>query len=140
MYHLINRGKLCCNASVSYYDINHDLINDLLVDDIEKVAQEFGYPKFLLYCEFWITFDLARSFKGKETLTFLTLNRVYEKMVTEEVPEEILEKFMRICPFSWQYLLFTGHYSFKKANKISIDVAALAELMEQHLKQAFWKS
>ena len=65
---------------------------------------------------------------------------MYEKMVTEEVPEEILEKFMRICPFSWQHLLFTGHYSFKKANKISIDVAALAELMEQHLKQAFWKS
>ncbi|WP_169923078.1 hypothetical protein [Xenorhabdus budapestensis] len=37
-YHLINRGKLCCNASVSYCDINHDLINDSLVDDIEKIA------------------------------------------------------------------------------------------------------
>ncbi len=44
MYHLINRGKLCCNASISYCDINHDLINDLLVDDIEKIALEFGYP------------------------------------------------------------------------------------------------
>uniref|UniRef100_UPI0036D7B317 Tn3 family transposase n=1 Tax=Photorhabdus sp. RM322S TaxID=3342825 RepID=UPI0036D7B317 len=51
MYHLINRGKLCCNASVSYCDINHDLINDSLVDDIEKIALEFGYPKLPVYCE-----------------------------------------------------------------------------------------
>ncbi|ELZ7234018.1 Tn3 family transposase [Vibrio parahaemolyticus] len=70
----------------------------------------------------------------------MILNRVYEKMVTEEVPEEILEKFARISPIAWQHLFFTGRYSFKKANKTSIDVAALAELMEQHLKQAFWKS
>ncbi len=70
----------------------------------------------------------------------MILNRVYEKMVAEGVPEEILEKFARISPIAWQHLFFTGRYSFKKANKTSIDVAALAELMEQHLKQAFWKS
>ena len=51
MYHLINRGKLCCNASVSYNDINHDLINDALVDDVERIAREFGYPKIPVYCQ-----------------------------------------------------------------------------------------
>lgn len=70
----------------------------------------------------------------------MILNRVYEKMVSEGVPEEILEKFARISPIAWQHLFFTGRYSFKKANKTSIDVAALAELLEQHLKQSFWKS
>ena len=51
MYHLINRGKLCCNASVSYGDINHDLVNDALVDDVESIAHQFGYPKIPIYCQ-----------------------------------------------------------------------------------------
>ena len=70
----------------------------------------------------------------------MILNIVYEKMVPEGVPEEILEKFARISPIAWQHLFFTGRYSFKKASRTSIDVAALAEVLEQHLKQAFWKS
>ena len=67
------------------------------------------------------------------------LNQVYEKMVSEGVSKEILEKFARISPIAWQHLFFTGRYSFKKANKTSIDVSALAELVEQHLKREFWK-
>ncbi|MDC9597082.1 hypothetical protein [Xenorhabdus anantnagensis] len=63
MYHLINRGKLCCNASVSYCDINHDLINDSLVDDIEKIALEFGYPKLPVYCESSLDIDESRFLK-----------------------------------------------------------------------------
>ena len=51
MYHLLNRGNLCCNVSISYSDINHDLINDALVDDIENIASEFGYSKLPIYCE-----------------------------------------------------------------------------------------
>jgi len=50
MNHLINRGKLCCNASVSYSDIEHDLVHDALVDDVENIAREFGYPKIPVYC------------------------------------------------------------------------------------------
>jgi TnpA family transposase len=50
IYHQINRGNLCCNASVSYCDIDHDLINDNLVDNAEEIAQEFGYPKIPVYC------------------------------------------------------------------------------------------
>ncbi|MGB0360437.1 MAG: Tn3 family transposase [Endozoicomonas sp.] len=68
----------------------------------------------------------------------IILNRVYEKMVAEGVPEEILEKFARISPIAWQHLFFTGRYSFKKASKTSIDVAALAERLEEHLRQVFW--
>jgi hypothetical protein len=51
MYHHIDRGRLCCNDSVSYCDIDHDLVTDYLVDDVEKIAVEFGYPKIPIYCD-----------------------------------------------------------------------------------------
>jgi hypothetical protein len=51
IYHQIDRGRLCCNDSVSYCDIDHDLIDDALVDDVEKIAAEFGYPKIPIYCD-----------------------------------------------------------------------------------------
>jgi TnpA family transposase len=47
----LEKGLLCCNESVSYCDIDHDLIDDVLVDDVEKIADEFGYPKIPAYCD-----------------------------------------------------------------------------------------
>lgn len=51
MYHHLDRGKLCCNESVSYCDIDYDLVSDVLVDDAEKIAAEFGYSKIPIYCD-----------------------------------------------------------------------------------------
>ena len=51
IFHQIDRGRLCCNDSVSYCDIDHDLVADSLVDDVEKIATEFGYPKIPIYCD-----------------------------------------------------------------------------------------
>ncbi|WP_119963710.1 hypothetical protein [Candidatus Fukatsuia symbiotica] len=51
MYRRLDKGLLCCNESVSHCDINHDLISDGLVDDVEKIALEFGYPKIPNYCD-----------------------------------------------------------------------------------------
>ncbi len=51
MYRRLDKGLLCCNESVSYCDIDHDLVNDALVDDVEKIAIEFGYPKIPIYCD-----------------------------------------------------------------------------------------
>ena len=50
MYRRLDKGLLCCNESVSYCDIDHDLIDDSLVDDVEKIAHEFGYPNIPIYC------------------------------------------------------------------------------------------
>ncbi|BCA95449.1 hypothetical protein TUM19329_18100 [Legionella antarctica] len=50
MYRRLDKGLLCCNESVSYCDIDHDLIDDALVDDVEKIAHEFGYPNIPIYC------------------------------------------------------------------------------------------
>lgn len=51
MYRRLEKGLLCCNESVSYCDIDHDLVNDAVVDDVEKIAIEFGYPKIPIYCD-----------------------------------------------------------------------------------------
>lgn len=51
VYHEIDRGRLYCNDSVSYCDIDADLVDDALVDDVEKIAAEFGYPKIPIYCD-----------------------------------------------------------------------------------------
>jgi len=65
------------------------------------------------------------------------LNAVYEKMVAEGVDQEIIDEFTRISPIAWSHTLFTGRYSFKKSNG-DIDVAAMARILEEHLKQNFW--
>lgn len=51
MYRCLEKGLLCCNDSVSYCDIDHDLISDALVDEVEKIAGEFGYSKIPVYCD-----------------------------------------------------------------------------------------
>jgi hypothetical protein len=51
MYRRLDKGLLCCNESVSYCDIDHDLISDALVDDVGKISNEFGYPKIPVYCD-----------------------------------------------------------------------------------------
>jgi TnpA family transposase len=69
----------------------------------------------------------------------IILNAVYEKMVKDNVAQEILDEFARISPIAWIHILFTGRYSFKKNNGV-IDVAAMAREIERHLKQHFWKA
>ncbi len=51
MFHHIDRGRLFCNDSVTYCDIDHDLVADGLVDDVEKIATKFGYSKIPIYCD-----------------------------------------------------------------------------------------
>jgi len=51
MYRRLDNGLLCCNESVSYCDIDHDLVKDSLVDDVEKIATEFGFSKLPIYCD-----------------------------------------------------------------------------------------
>ncbi|PQQ22049.1 Tn3 family transposase [Photorhabdus hindustanensis] len=51
VYHEIGRGRLYCNDSVSYCDIDADLIDDALVDDVEKISADFGYSKIPVYCD-----------------------------------------------------------------------------------------
>lgn len=51
IYHEIDRGRLYCNDSASFCDIDTDLIDDILVDDVEKISADFGYSKIPIYCE-----------------------------------------------------------------------------------------
>ncbi len=69
MYHHLNRGRLCCNDSVSYCDIDHDLVSDNLVDDIEALATKFSYPKIPLYCDSRLDEALVALDNAWETTT-----------------------------------------------------------------------
>ncbi len=68
----------------------------------------------------------------------IILNNIYEKMVKDNVSQEIIDEFLRISPIAWIHIAFTGQYNFKKSNG-NIDVAAMVEALEQHLKKHFWK-
>jgi hypothetical protein len=51
MYHHVDKGRLCCNDSISYKDFDLDLIPE---EDIEKsleIAEKFGYYKIRNYCD-----------------------------------------------------------------------------------------
>ncbi|MFJ1269221.1 Tn3 family transposase [Legionella lytica] len=69
----------------------------------------------------------------------IILNTIYEKMLKERVSQEIIEEFARISPIAWAHIVFTGKYNFKKSNG-EIDVAAMVNAMEKHLRQYFLKT
>ncbi len=51
IYHHFDRGRMFCNDSISFGDLEHDLVADALVDDVEKIAEKFGYSKIPIYCD-----------------------------------------------------------------------------------------
>ena len=67
----------------------------------------------------------------------MILNAVYEKMIEQNAPESVIEKFVRISPIAWSHTLFTGRYNFKKSST-SINVEAMAKIIEDELKAQFW--
>ena len=68
----------------------------------------------------------------------MILNAVYQKMLALGAPQEVIEEFRRISPIAWTHTLFTGRYSFKKSSG-KIDVEAMANILEDHIKQHFWR-
>lgn len=167
MYHRLDKNLLCCNDSVTYCDVDHDLVAESVVDDAEKIANEFGYKKIPVYCDerldevldeldrAWerttnrINRDENQSFKIKKTKSVrlvanciiaynsIILNIVYEQMLAEGVSQELINKFARISPIAWAHIA-TGKYNFKKSNG-EIDITAMVNAFEKHLKQHFWK-
>jgi len=75
---------------------------------------------------------IARRFMKNETR-----NELYEKMLKDGVSQQIIDKFLRISPIAWAYIAFTGKYNFKKSDG-QIDIAAMVDALEKHLKQRFW--
>lgn len=51
MYHHLDRGRLFCNDSVSYCDLECDLVPDKVVDNVEAIAKKYGYHKIPIYCD-----------------------------------------------------------------------------------------
>ena len=68
----------------------------------------------------------------------IILNNIYEKMLAEGAPEEVIEEFARISPIAWAHILFTGRYRFKKNNGL-INISGVVQILEDQLKQSIWK-
>lgn len=51
MYHQLDRGRLFCNDSVSYCDLDYDLVPDSMVDKAIEICEEIGYKKIPIYCD-----------------------------------------------------------------------------------------
>jgi hypothetical protein len=51
MLHNLNRGRLFCNDSVSFRDIECDLISGEALEKAEKKAKQYGYNKIPIICE-----------------------------------------------------------------------------------------
>ncbi|MEO8402642.1 MAG: Tn3 family transposase, partial [Gammaproteobacteria bacterium] len=51
MYYQIDRGRLFCNDSIAYCDLDYDLVPDALVDDAVAICEKLGYKKIPVYCD-----------------------------------------------------------------------------------------
>ncbi len=51
LYHHLDRGRMFCNDSVSYKNIDDDFVADDMVDKAPEIAERFGYPKLAAYCD-----------------------------------------------------------------------------------------
>ncbi len=60
-------------------------------------------------------------------------------MLVDGVSQKIIDEFARISPIAWSHIAFTGKYNFKKSNG-DIDVNAMFNELEKHLKRYFWKA
>ena len=54
MYHHLDRGRLFCNDSISYCDLECDLVPDKVVDDVEAIAKKYGYHNLPIYCDAYL--------------------------------------------------------------------------------------
>ena len=68
----------------------------------------------------------------------MILNAVYQRMLANGASQAVIDEFTRISPIAWTHTLFTGRYNFKKSSgKINVD--AMARILEDHVKQHFWR-
>jgi len=62
------------------------------------------------------------------------LNTIYQKMITEKVPQSVINEFIRISPIAWFYITFTGRYNFKK-NTGKIDLQEILNTLEAKVRE-----
>lgn len=50
LYHHLDRGRIFCNDSISYRDIDADLVSEDMVGKAEEISRQYGYNKIPIYC------------------------------------------------------------------------------------------
>ena len=110
MYHHLDRGRLFCNDSVSFRDLDCDLVSDEIVNDVEKIAHEFGYRKIPIYCDEHldnklIELDAAweRTTQGVDSGTNKGINIKFENKIptwslSYDASEELEDQYLSNLP------------------------------------------
>jgi TnpA family transposase len=110
MYHHLDRGRLFCNDSVSYCDLECDLVSDEMVNDVEKIAMEFGYSRIPIYCDEHLDSKLSeldaaweRTAQGIDSGTNKGINIKLENKtptwsLSYDVSEELEDQYLRNLP------------------------------------------
>jgi len=60
MYHHLDRGRLFCNDSVSFCDLNCDLVPESLVDEVNAIAEKYGFPNIPIFCDAFLDENLEK--------------------------------------------------------------------------------
>jgi TnpA family transposase len=66
------------------------------------------------------------------------LDILYQKIIEENASQAVIDQFVRISPIAWGYIIFTGHYNFKK-NIGKIDLEKMIDTLEEKLRKTLWK-
>jgi len=110
MYHHLRRGRLFCNDSVSYRDLDCDLVSNEIVNDVKKIAHEYGYHKIPIYCDEHLAdklkeLDLAweRTSQGINTGTNEGINIEIENKIpiwtlSYDASEELEDQYLSNLP------------------------------------------
>ena len=61
------------------------------------------------------------------------LNTIYQKMIKERAPQNVINEFIRISPIASQYLNFTRRYNFKKNNS-KLDIKDILYTLENKIR------
>ena len=81
LYHHLDRGRIFCNDSVSYRDIDADLVPESMVDKVDEIVQQYGYHKIPIYCSTYLDQKLLElDNKWKEINDNIENNKVYNRL------------------------------------------------------------
>ena len=62
------------------------------------------------------------------------LNGIYEKIIEDKLPEETLERFLKISPIAWSHISLIGKYNFKKSDG-QVNFEEFLSALEKHMKR-----
>lgn len=158
MYHHIDRGRLYCNDSVSYCDLECDLVSDEIVNDVEKIAIQYGYHNIPIFCDAHLDnrlLELDEAWKrtthgidsgSNEGFNIINDHKIPTWTLLYDTSEELEDQYLKNLPkveianlikFVGDLIGMWGEFSHAKIRGIKRKAADVATLTAVILLEAF---